>query len=265
MMKKAIVLSLIVVLITGCQSEEVTKLREENALLKSILDDPRFLRAELAEVNMIVDDIDATRKVNASERQNITSFVEFKARLNDVHNHIKKSEQKLRSLEKELTVLRNETSAYTMMVYALKGEVSIRDEDVVVLSSTLKNFQQKNAELLDSVRFQEDRAAGLHSHIEDKQRKLSALETKMIAMENDFKRTEAEVYYAKGQLLEESARKVRLAPQKRKQSFTEALELYRKAYTLGKKEAAKNISILEQSLGVNSNTSVSRQAPELKW
>jgi chromosome segregation ATPase len=238
---------------------------KKNTLLKTQLSDPRYLRVELTEVNTLVSDIDNSRKVNASGLKKISSFTELKALLSDVDDYVKRSEEKLTLLERQLAILRNETSAYTMMVYALKGEVDIRDEDVVSLSSSLKEFQLQNSQLLDSIRFQENRADGLYTHIEDKQRKLSVLETKMIAMENDFKRTEAEVYYAKAQLVEESGRKVRLAPQKRKQSYAEALELYRKAYSLGKKEAAQNISALEHTLGLVTNTSDSRQTTDRRW
>jgi chromosome segregation ATPase len=188
-MKNAAAISAIVFLIAGCQSEELAQLREENTLLKTQLSDPRYLRVELTEVNTLVSDIDNSRKVNASGLKKISSFTELKARLSDVDDYVKRSEEKLTLLERQLAVLRNETSAYTMMVYALKGEVDIRDEDVVSLSSSLKEFQLQNSQLLDSVRFQENRADGLYTHIEDKQRKLSVLETKMIAMENDFKRT----------------------------------------------------------------------------
>lgn len=151
----------------------------------------------------------------------------------------------LSKIQRQLGRFRHENSAYTMMVDALKGEVGIRDGELTQLTSSISEYETANQRLLDSIRFHESRATDLHLNVGEKQQQLNLLETRMQRLESEFRLTEAEVYFAKAQLVEQDARRTKLAPQKKKQTYSEALELYRKAYTLGKKEAQENIHNLE--------------------
>jgi chromosome segregation ATPase len=245
-------------LIAGCQSDELTQLREENNSLKHQLKTRVFLEKDVAELSALLDSIDRSRQAITANMKPATSLKEFKDRLTQINSYIKHSHEKLRSIENQLRRSRNEASAYTMMVDALKGEVDIRDGEVSDLTSAVTTFQQQNQFLLDSVKFHESRAVDMHVTMTEKQRQLSLLESKVHKLENDFRLTEAEVFYAKAQLLEEAARRMKLAPQKKKQTYTEALELYTKAFTLGKKEAKDNMILLEEMLSLKLTASASQ-------
>ena len=67
-------------------------------------------------------------------------------------------------------------------------------------------------------------------------------------MVKNFKVSEAEAYYARAQSVEEAARRTKLARHKRRETYREALELYKKAFSLGKTEAKENINQLEKKV-----------------
>jgi len=48
--------------------------------------------------------------------------------------------------------------------------------------------------------------------------------------------------------VEEAANRTKLAPRKKKETLREAVELYKKALSLGKSEAQDNITALEKKL-----------------
>jgi hypothetical protein len=59
---------------------------------------------------------------------------------------------------------------------------------------------------------------------------------------------EAEAYFIQAQQVEETARRTKFAPRKKKASWAQALELYRVSLFLGKEEAQPKIAQLEEKL-----------------
>jgi chromosome segregation ATPase len=241
--------------VSGCNSKKIARLEAQNDSLRNELKVKNFMAAGMRDVNSLLDSIDINRNLLTTELKKISTVEELTSRLVDINNYVKRSEKKIATIQEQLRHSRNEAFAYTMMVDALKGEVIIRDGEVVHLTSAVSNYQNANRNLIDSVKFHEEKISDMHLSVSEKQKQLALLESKVHSLEKDFKLTEAEVYYARARLLEEAARRTRLAPQKRKQTFTEALELYRKAYALGKDEAKVNIELLEGNVSASLSTS----------
>ena len=62
------------------------------------------------------------------------------------------------------------------------------------------------------------------------------------------KQSEADAYYARAQAVEETAKRTKFAPRKKKESRKQALELYKLAYQMGKEEAQLKIEELEKKI-----------------
>lgn len=60
--------------------------------------------------------------------------------------------------------------------------------------------------------------------------------------------SEADSYYARGAAIEEAANRTKLAPRKKKDTLREALELYKKAQSLGNTNAQAKIDEIEKKL-----------------
>jgi chromosome segregation ATPase len=253
-LKYVVIIVVIGLSVSGCNSKRIAELEAQNDSLRNEIKAKSFMSAGMREVNSLLDSIDINRNLLRSELKNVESAEELASRLKEINNYVKRSEEKIATIEALLRSSRNEAYAYTMMVDALKGEVVIRDGEVIHLTSVVTDYQSANQNLLDSVKYHEGKVTDMHLSISEKQQQLALLESKVHTLESDFRMTEAEVYYARARLLEEAARRTRLAPQKRKQTFTEALELYRKAYSLGKEEAKVNIQLLEDNVTVSFST-----------
>lgn len=234
--------------VAGCNSKRIASLEHANDSLRNELQLRSFESSGMHQVRLLLDSIDINRKLLREDISDVTSTEELTTRLTDINNYVKRSEKKIETIEQQLRRSRNEASAYTMMVNAMKGEVEIRDGEIIHLASSVSDSEESNRTLMDSVRYHEKKATGLHNSITEKQKQLALLESKVHSLENDFRLTEAEVYYAKGRLLEDAARRTILAAQKKKQILTEALELYRRAYALGKQEAKRNIELIEENM-----------------
>ena len=88
----------------------------------------------------------------------------------------------------------------------------------------------------------------LQNKITAKQQELALLQAKGDEMIENFKVSEAEAFYARAKSVEEAARRTRLAPHKKRETYREALELYQKSLSLGKKEAQANIDALQKKV-----------------
>jgi hypothetical protein len=84
--------------------------------------------------------------------------------------------------------------------------------------------------------------------IETKTQELALIEARVQELMIQSKMTEADAYYARGQAVEEAAARTKLAPRKKKETLREAVELYKKALSLGKTEAEEKITALESKL-----------------
>jgi hypothetical protein len=135
-----------------------------------------------------------------------------------------------------------------MMVEALKDELSIRASEIETLEEQVVNYQTKNKGLLKTVKLQETELVEMRSQITTKQQELSLIEAKVDEMVDNFKVSEAEAYFARGQAVEEAAKRTKLAPIKKKETYREALGLYEKALSLGKAEAQAKITELQKKV-----------------
>ena len=95
---------------------------------------------------------------------------------------------------------------------------------------------------------QEAELSDKSAQIETKNQELALIEARVQEMMIQSKMSEADAYFARGQAVEEAARRTQLAPRKKKQTYKEAIELYKKALSLGKTEAQEKITALEKKI-----------------
>ena len=123
-----------------------------------------------------------------------------------------------------------------MMVMALQDEASLKDEEINTVNSafmaTQKNYRGNLAAMNNDLKKREQELAILYHQVEE------------------LKRMQvAEIYYLQAKHLEEKAALMKFARKKIKENLREALELYQKSFTLGKKEAMSSINGLKKILG----------------
>ena len=237
---------IILVLLAGCNTKEIARLQVENDSLRNELASRYNVLTNLTDVRGLLDSIDANRNSLRTNLSEGTSYEEFTTRLKDINEFVKMSEEKINLIQNALKNSKHEASAYLMLVDALKSEVQLRVDEIVTLEEEVIRFKAENEGLLQAIKMKEDEVKDINIKISEKQQELLLLEARIEAMVNSFKVTEADAYYARARSVEEAAKRTKLAPQKKNDTYREALELYKRALSLGKQEAKEDIAELEK-------------------
>jgi len=232
----------------SCNVEETERLRAENDSLRRELQTRHSVVETMREVKLLLDSIDINRDALHANLSEGTSFEVFTERVRNINDYVVRTEKKIDTIEQELKSSNSDASAYMMMVVALKSELEIAAKELHDLDDQVKNYKSENKGLIKLVKVQEGQLAEMRIKIDTKQQELSLIEAKVTEMVDNFKVSEAEAYYARAQAVEEAANRTRLAPLKKKETYREALELYKKALSLGKQEAKQNITVLEKKI-----------------
>lgn len=239
---------IVILLFGGCNSKEVTRLQIENDSLRNELNARYHVLTNLTDVRALLDSIDANRNSLRTDLSKGTSYEEFAARLRDINEFVKLSEDKINVIQSSLKTSQNEAAAYLMLVDALKNEVQIHVEEITRLSEEVTKYEEQNLGLKEAIVLKEDEVKQINIKITEKQQELLLLESRIEAMAKDSKVTEADAYYARARAVEEAANRTRLAPQKKRDTYKEALELYKRSLSLGKEEARRDIADLEEKI-----------------
>jgi chromosome segregation ATPase len=245
--KKVSYLMVTSMLLSFCSPQEkITQLESQNDSLRQALLTSETMLYTMQEVGTLIDSIDASRhalRVNLVEGIQAGSYTE---RLEEINQYVKRSHDKITGLEAALRESHNESSAYQMMISALKDELSIAADEIRALEARVAAVMKDNTNLKQTVKVQEASLEDFHLQLEAKYNEVKLLSLHIEELTAKLKITEAEAFYAQAQSLELAANRTKLAPRKKKETYQQALDLYKKALEAGKTEAREGIQRLEK-------------------
>lgn len=250
MVKRSIQVCSAILLIVGCtpkeKIEEIARLKAENDSLRNELATSQQMLFTFNDVSALIDSIDVSRnalRVNVVEG---TPYANYTERLKEINNYIKQSEDKLAALQKKLKESRHESGAYEMMVTALQDELAIAHDEISALETQVAEIMKDNKDLNKTVKLQQVTLEEVQLQLDSKYEEVKAFEIQIKELTDKLEISEANVNFAKGEALEKAARKTKLAPNKKRKTYQEALSYYRKAHTAGHPQAAARIKELEK-------------------
>jgi hypothetical protein len=226
-------------LLFSCNSE-VKKLKAENDSLRMQLRTGNQVVSTIVSVNTLLDSIDATRnvmKLNHSEGEK----VDYAKRMLDLKDYIKQTENKIVELEAEMVETSVNSETYLAIIGALRDELHVRNEELGLI--------EENSELNEDMKLKGVQLEDVESRLEVKKTELKLLELQIKELVKRMNISEAEGLYAQAGAMEEAARRTKLAPHKRKETYREALALYEKSFEKGKKDAQAKIDELRKKVG----------------
>lgn len=196
----------------------------------------------LVKVNTLLDSIDATRHVmRVNQADGLMEPASYAKRLVELKTYISQTEEKIGELEATLIETNVNSDSYMVIISALKDELRIRNEELGLI--------EENSELNNEVMLKGVQLEDIESRLEVKKTELKLLELQIRELVKRMNISEAEGLYAQAGAMEEAARRTKLAPFKRRQTYREALELYEQALAKGKKEAKAKIEELKAKIG----------------
>jgi chromosome segregation ATPase len=227
---------------------EKEQLEMENEELRAELARAQMAAATLDEVGSLMDSIDQARSALRIELEAGTDYDDYVDRMNAINEYVAHSEAQLTRLEQELDATSQRNQAYIKTIKRLKKDLEQRTREIGQLQATVEKYKEENTSLLNMVDMRETQIDDLEQEITMKLEELDLLENRMQEMMRKAQVSEADSYFALGEALAEAARRTRLAPKKKKETYREAIEYFEKAKAFGREDAQAQIDALQKRL-----------------
>ncbi|MCA6406717.1 MAG: hypothetical protein IM594_13995 [Cytophagales bacterium] len=247
MLKRLLFVASIGVIMASCGGNS-EKLQSQVDSLRTELQTSQQFATTLQEVGVLMDSIDANRQLLRVNMVEGTTYDNYKSRMKDINNYVKDTQNKISDLEKSLKKSKGNANAFAATIKKLKADLEERNKEIAALNEQVDLLKNENQNLITTVGLQEAELTDKESQIVAKQQELALIEARIQEMMVQSKMSEADSYFARGQAIEEAANRTKLAPRKKKDTYKEAVELYKKALSLGKQEAQAKITALEKKI-----------------
>ncbi|MFZ2905702.1 MAG: hypothetical protein WAZ98_05815 [Cyclobacteriaceae bacterium] len=235
-------------LIVGCDTKEKANLQSKVDSLTVELETSQRMAQTLQDVGVLMDSIDANRQLLRVNMVEGTTYDDYTSRMKDLNNYVRETEEKIDALEKQLRKSKNSNNAFAATIKKLKAELVTKSDEIIALQEKVEMQRNENQNLSQTIKLQEDELLEKEVQIQAKEEELALIEIRIQELMINSKVSEADAYYARAQAVEETANRTNFAPKKKKATYQEAIELYRKALSLGKSEAQAKITALEKKI-----------------
>lgn len=247
-MKKLLMVLAIGAVLASCSGSENARLKGQLDSLQNELQVSQQMAQTLQEVGTLMDSIDASRQVLRVNMVEGTTYTAYTSRMKDLNNYVKETQSKIGDLEKSLKKSKANSNAFAATIKKLKADLEKRNVEIAELQQRVQDLGNQNENMKITIDLQEAELNDKTAQIEAKQQELALIENKIQELMIQSKVSEADGYYARGQAVEEAANRTKLAPRKKKDTLKEALELYKKALSLGNDKAQAKVDELEKKL-----------------
>ena len=248
MTKKLIYLLPLLMLALGCDKSEKEALQKQVDSLNLELERSYEMSRTLTEVGTLMDSIDASRQLLKVNMVEGTTYDDYASRMKDLNAFIKETQTKIDKLENNLKSSKANADIYARTIKKLKGDLEAKTQEIGLLQEQVEKYRNENENLINTISLQDAEIADKQAMIDSKTQELALIEARVQELMLQSKVSEADAYFTRAAAVEEAANRTRLAPRKRKETLKEAVELYRKALSLGKNEAQAKITELEKRL-----------------
>lgn len=245
---KSVFLSMMVTLAACNLPKENAKLKDQVDSLKLELQTNKNMASALEEVGSLIDSIDNNRHVLRTRMIEGASIEDYRNRMSEINQYVKSAEKKITELEKSLTRSKSSGNQYAQSLKKLKDDLEARNKEIATLQEQVKAFQDENSNLIQTVNLQKAEIEDKLAQIETKKQETERLQSEVKQLMVQSKLDESEAYYVKGTLLEETARRTKFAPRKKKETTQKALDMYELAALCGNDKAAAKVAELKKRI-----------------
>lgn len=248
-MIKYLVWALPFVLLVACDnaSEKQAMQRQIDSLNIELVRSHQMAET-LVEVGTLLDSIDASRRLLRIDMVEPISYNDFSERMSNLNEYVKETERKIDAMEASLKNASSKSSQLSRTIARLRADLESRAQEILQLQEQVEKYRNENQNLITIVELQDAELSDKQAQIEAKTQELAYIEARVQELMIQSKVSEADAYYTRAAAVEEAANRTKLAPRKKKETLREAVELYKKALSLGKNEAQAKIEELEQRL-----------------
>ncbi|HOO09109.1 MAG TPA: hypothetical protein PKW06_04160 [Cyclobacteriaceae bacterium] len=248
MIKQLFFVGLTGIVFMGCGGGEKEKLQMAVDSLTQQLEASKQVANTLQEVGVMMDSIDANRQLLRVNMIEGTTYSDYTARMKDINEYVNESQEKIEALERALKKSRGTSNVFSATIKKLKADLDARNKEILALQEQVDKYRNENQNLIQTVSLQEAELGDKEAKIIEKEQELALIEARIQELMIQSKMSEGDSYYARGEAIEEAANRTKLAPRKKKETYREAIEMYKKALSLGVAKAQAKISELEEKV-----------------
>lgn len=248
MFRNLVLVVSVVVLLAACGAKDKANLQAQVDSLRVELETSQRLAQTLTEVGVLMDSIDQNRQLLRVNMVEGTSYDDYTNRMKDLNDYVKQTEKKISDLEKSLRKSKGTASAYASTIKKLKAELESKSAEIVSLQEQVERYRNENQNLVSTLDLQIAEINEKDATITAKEQELALIEARIQELMIQSKMSEADAYFARAEATEEAANRTKLAPRKKKETYQEALDLYKKAQSLGHPKAQAKIDELQKKI-----------------
>jgi chromosome segregation ATPase len=248
MSPKLLYLLVIPAFLISCDTQDKEALQSQVDSLQTELQRSHETSQTLAEIGTLLDSIDATRQLLRVNLVEGTPYDDYSGRMRDLNEYIRHTQEKIENLEQSLQTSKANAKAFSKTISQLKAELVAKGKEMSFLQEEVEKFRHENENLIITVNLQDAEIADKQEQIDARSQELALIEARVQELMIQSKISEADAYYTRAQAIETAADRTKLAPRKKKETLREAIDLYKKALSLGKNEAQAKITELEDRL-----------------
>lgn len=235
-------------LMLACGAKEKEELQSKVDSLSVELENSQRMANTLLEVGVLMDSIDASRQLLRMNMVEGTTYDDYTSRMKDLNKYVKDTEKKITDLESSLKKSQGNAAVYARQIKKLKDELQSKSNEILALQEQVEKYRNENKNLINLAEMQGVEIADKESQIRAKEQELALIEARIQQIMIQSKVSEGDAYFARAQAVEEAANRTKLAPKKKKETLQEAIDLYKKALSLGRQDAQGKITELQKKL-----------------
>jgi chromosome segregation ATPase len=242
-------IAVLLLMAAGCQDKEQAEmLQRENEELKAELTRAQAAVQTFEQVGTLIDSIDRMRNTLALSMESGTSYEDYLKKMEEITDYVQQSEQKISELEREIASSTAQGGKYAAAIARLKKDLAEKSEEIQTLQAKVEEYRNENEELLSTVDLQKSEIEVQTEELERKREELALIENRIQELMVQSQVNEADAYFARAAAVEEAARRTKLAPKKKKETYKEAMELYQKALSYGREDAEAKVNELKEKI-----------------
>lgn len=245
---------MVAITVMGCNQEK-NMLISENADLITKLDS---VSAELASTQKasvtlmnamsLMDSINLSRQMLKVTLENSDQHADFLAEMSDLKAYVEQTSLQISKLEKTVKESKTAQNAYAQTIKTLKADLESRKSEIATLDAQLRTEKDNNQKLIVLNNMQQETITTQDAEIEAKMLELEMLNQQIADLRSTFKISEADAYFTQGEAYALAAKRTKLAPSKKKDTYQMALTSYQKAFDLGREDAKPKIDAIRTRL-----------------
>ena len=242
---KSLVSIVIFIFAVGCNQT----IREENSALlmkvdslESALETGEYTIGLLEVIGQYLDSIDMRSESILVDLELGVADEDYLMKIKNLNQYFQKTEWAIKELE-------SISGVYAVQIDRLKSSVDEKNDEINRLQISVNEYRKLEDSLRGRLEITESELKETQRSLDFSRMDVALAELEIVGLMDLVQLSEAEIYFAEGEGLEELASKIKFAPRKKKKNLEAALNAFTTSFEMGYLPARLRMERLKERLG----------------